>query len=102
MAKKSGDVSFTEYALIRPNVLRSVRRMLDNADVSASEVSRRIGRTSGYMGSMIYNGTVPRTDLFVSIANACGYDVIVRGHGEEWSLTPTPGTIVLDPSDDSA
>ena len=39
---------------------------------------------------MLGDGTTPRIDLMAKIANACGYDLVLLGHGEGLSVTATP------------
>lgn len=39
---------------------------------------------------MLRDATTPGLDLFVKIANACGYDVLVVGHGEAHRLAAEP------------
>ena len=50
---------------------------------ASAAVSREMGRVSTFITTTIGRGTVPKLDTFVRIAAACGYEVVLRGHGEE-------------------
>lgn len=65
---------------------------------SGIQVSREIGRSDNYLWSMLRNKTMPGLDLFVSIANACGYTVELHGplEMETWELYTEDGKLVAD------
>lgn len=63
-----------------------IRHMIRVVGKSFAEVSRAIGRNSRYIPTMLKDATTPGLDLFVKIANACGYDVLLVGHGEAHRL----------------
>lgn len=56
---------------------RIIREMISNSGMSASEISRSMGRSSGYVNTLLSSGSVPGADTFAEIAHACGYDVVV-------------------------
>jgi len=64
----------------------TLQHMVIKSGMTAAEISRSLGRTSGYLATMLNDKRTPRLDLFVSIAQACGYTVQMHGHGETFFL----------------
>ena len=105
-----------------------VRYLVEKSGKSASQVSREIGRTSGYIGSIVHRGTIPSAGVLADIAAACGFALVLVGEREALTVQPVNvavrndcapflgdiiegtgrtetfviGDHVLDPSDDSA
>jgi hypothetical protein len=58
------------------------------------QVSRELGKSKAYVSATINRGNVPRVDTLAEIAKACGYKVVLEGHGERieldagWALDP--------------
>ena len=73
-----------------------IRHMLDWSGMKATDVSRAMGKTSGYLAVMLYNESTPRLDLFIKIAEACGYSLELREAQdyERWDLTTVEGKAV--------
>lgn len=67
---------------------RIIRKMINESGMSASEVSRSMGRSSGYLNTMLSSGSIPGVDTFSEIAHACGYRVVVESpyHTERFAL----------------
>ena len=65
----------------------AIRHMVSVAGKSFADVSREMGRVSRYVSVMLHEAVTPRLDVFVKIANACGYDVLLVGHGEGLRLS---------------
>ena len=67
---------------------RIIREMINGSGMSASEVSRSMGRSSGYLNTMLSSGSIPGVDTFSEIAHACGYEVVVESpyHTERFGL----------------
>ena len=63
-----------------------VRRMVESSGKSAADISREIGRNSRYISVMLYNRTVPNVNLMARVAKACGYRLVIVGHGETIEL----------------
>ena len=74
-----------------------IRHMIATSGKTAAEVSRELGKTSGYIAVLLADGRTPRTDLFVKIANACGFHVQVTGWGdlESWELYSDNGKLLV-------
>lgn len=55
-----------------------VRVLSDTYPEGQRELSRSMGRTSNWIATMLSNGTKPRLDTAAAIADACGYELVVR------------------------
>lgn len=64
-----------------------IRHMVSMSGKKAAEVSRELGKSSGYLAVLLADGRTPRTDLFVKIVEACGYRLVLEGHGESIAVT---------------
>ena len=64
----------------------AIRHMCKVAGKGTPVVSRDIGRGSSFVGSILSRGSVPKADTLARIAEACGYEVVLRGHGEEITI----------------
>lgn len=71
--------------------LEAVRHMCEASGQKIAEVSKAIGRSRAFLSNMLTRGNNPRIDTLISIAQACGYQVVLEGHGEKVVLEPTPG-----------
>lgn len=73
-----------------------IRHMLATSGKTAAEVSREMGNDSNHLSVILSSGRTPRTDLFVKIANACGYHVELKGWGdlESWELYTDGGKVM--------
>jgi hypothetical protein len=58
--------------------LDALRLMVEESGKSQRLISTQIGRHPTYLASLIHSGSYPQIDTFVSIAKACGCEVIVR------------------------
>lgn len=67
---------------------RIIRAIVNESGMSASEISRAMGRSSGYVNTLLSSGAIPGADTFAEIANACGYRVVVESpyHTERYRL----------------
>ena len=67
---------------------RIIRAMVNESGMSASEISRAMGRSSGYVNTLLSSGAIPGADTFAEIASACGYRVVVESpyHTERYRL----------------
>lgn len=58
------------------------RAIIDRSGTSRRKLSKSMGRTPTYLSCSIAQGSMPNLDLFVEVANATGYRVLVE-RGEE-------------------
>lgn len=65
-----------------------VRYLVEKSGKSASRVSREIGRTSGYIGSIVHRGTIPSAGVLADIAAACGYKLVLVGEADALTIQP--------------
>lgn len=63
------------------NIQGLIRHMIRASGKTAAEISREIGKTSGYLSVVLADGRIPRVNLLIAIANACGYTVKLEGLG---------------------
>lgn len=63
-----------------------IRHMLYESGKSGIQVSRELGRSDNFVWSTLRNKSKPRIDLLIKIARVCGYEVTIRGRGEEYVL----------------
>ena len=65
-----------------------IRRMLRMSGKSNRQVSREIGKAESFVSASLSQGVRPRIDTFAHIAEACGYEVLVRSREDVILLTP--------------
>lgn len=70
-----------------------VHHMLYESGKSGIQLARELGRSDNFIWSTLRNNSMPRVDLLIRIANACGYEILLRGRGEEYVLTVDDGEI---------
>lgn len=75
-----------------------IRHMLATSGRTAAQVSRELGYDSNHLSVILSSGRTPRTDLFVKIADACGYHVELKGWGdlESWEVYVRDGVLVAE------
>ena len=71
--------------------IEAIQQMIDSSGVNASQLSTRMGKHRNFVASTIYNGSTPRTDTLAHMADIMGYELVLRGHGEEIPIDP-PGS----------
>ena len=60
------------------NALNTIREVLRREGISASQVSRSMGRNRSYVSILLNHNDTPNASVFIRILDACGYDVIAR------------------------
>lgn len=80
------------------NIADAIKRMCSKSGKGPIKVSRELGKSKAYVSAAINRGNVPRVDTLAKIANACGYTVVLEGHGErielDSDLTPGPSVTI--------
>lgn len=78
-----------------PDIQAIIRHMVTASGMSYAEVSRAMGRNDRYVAGMLKEETTPRLDLFIKIAEACGYVLELRETQdyESWELYVENGRI---------
>ena len=74
---------------------QAFRVIVDASGKSRRALARELGRSEGFISSMLSGGRAPGSDLLAAIARACGYTLALVPHG---STLPS-GSIVLDGKD---
>lgn len=65
------------------NVKQAIDKMCEEAGKSQRTVSKEIGRNPSFLSTSMSKGSVPRVDTMAAIARACGFELVLRGHGVE-------------------
>ena len=68
------------------NVKQAIDKMCEEAGKSQRTVSKEIGRNPSFLSTSMSKGSVPRVDTMAAIARACGFELVLRGHGVEIAL----------------
>lgn len=63
-----------------------VRHMVAMSGKSQRQISLDLGKSGSWLSTTLYNGGNMRVDTLCEVAGACGYDLMVSGHGESFSL----------------
>ena len=59
-----------------------VRHMVDKSGMTQSDVSEKMGKGRGYVLTMTSRGSSPSAANLAKLAKACGYRLVLEGHGE--------------------
>lgn len=70
---------------------QSLVEMVRSSGLSPYRVSLAINRAKNYVSTLLGSDSKPNVELFARIAAACGFEIIVRGHGKEWQLSSDLG-----------
>lgn len=63
------------------NTRDAIERMCELGGKSQRTVSKEIGRNPTFLGTTLSKGSVPRVDTMAKVAEACGFELVLRGHG---------------------
>lgn len=66
--------------------LDAVEHMMESAGIGPIELSRRLGRSRGYISSLMNRGSIPNTDTLTRIAHECGYHAIFESDSDRFEL----------------
>ena len=77
------------------NTSEAIKQMCSTSGKGTTQVSRELGKSKAYVSVAINRSNVPRVDTLLKIAAACGYTVVLEGHGERIELDSemTPGSV---------
>lgn len=53
--------------------IEAIAHMMSSASIGPIEMSRRLGRSRGYVSTLLAQKSVPRVDTLTRIAHECGY-----------------------------
>lgn len=65
-----------------------LRHMVAKSGKSYRQIAREIGRSDSFVSATIAQGSRPRMDTFASIAEVCGYQVVLKSKEEQLDLVP--------------
>lgn len=61
---------------------QALRRMVDMSGKPQRVISADAGKSAGFVQSYLATKRRPSADLLATIARACGYSLVLEGHGE--------------------
>lgn len=64
-----------------------LREMLRTSGNTATGMSQKLGRSNSFLSMAFHDKKSPRTDTLAAICEACGYELIIRGRGSEYTLS---------------
>lgn len=70
------------------NTTECIRHMIEASGLSARKASQLLGKSPTYLGTTITNGSDVSAGNLSGIANVTGYELILRGRGEEIRVDP--------------
>lgn len=68
-----------------------IQTMMKDSGTTGVGLSRAMGKTDGFVSATLARGSVPKVDTFAAMADAMGYEVVVRGHGREYRVGGVEG-----------
>lgn len=66
--------------------LDAITHMMKTAGIGPSELSRRLGKSRGYVSTLLSTGGVPKIDTLTHIAHECGYHNILESGSDRFEL----------------
>ena len=70
------------------NADQAINQMIESSGKSRRRVSQDIGRHPNFITVTLNKGSVPRADTLAAIAGATGYELVLRGNGDEIVIDP--------------
>jgi len=67
-----------------------IKSMLEKEQVSTIEASKALGKSRGYLSSVIAQRVIPKADTLAAICNVLGYDLIARSRVDGYEFTIDP------------
>ena len=72
------------------NARDAALEIIADSGLSAGTLSRRLEKERSYIKSFIKRPSIPRADTLASIADACGYDLVLRRRIDEYEIPIDP------------
>ena len=64
--------------------------MISDSGIPMPTLSRTMGRDRTFLITTVGRGNIPRADTLSKIADACGYDLVLRRRIDEYEITIDP------------
>ncbi len=64
--------------------------MIQDSGMNDRQVSIKLGMSPRYLSNIIYRGSRPNSDTLARVADACGYDLLVRRRIDEMEILIDP------------
>lgn len=68
----------------------AIKSMLDKEGVSTIQASKNMGKSRGYLSSVISQRVIPKADTMAAICDTLGYDLIARSREDGYEFTIDP------------
>lgn len=65
-----------------------IRHIVEQSGKSGIKISNAIGRSDYFISTTVSKGSDVGCSTMAAIADACGYELILKGHGEEIPIDP--------------
>lgn len=72
------------------DVLSALKKAITHSGISNYDLSKALGKTPAYVSVIFSRGSVPKTDTFAKIADAAGYDLLLRSRDDEIEIVIDP------------
>lgn len=66
----------------------ALHTMIEKTGTNKAELSRAIGRSDRFVSTTLGKGSIPRLDTMAALADVMGYELVLRGHGDEIVIDP--------------
>ncbi|MEG0374213.1 MAG: hypothetical protein RR672_01150 [Raoultibacter sp.] len=73
------------------NTRAAIETMMKGSRYNGSQLSSAMGKHRNFLSTTFTKGSIPRVDTLAHMAQVMGYELVLKGHGEE---------IVIDPPED--
>lgn len=67
-----------------------IKTMLEREQVSTIQASKALGKSRGYLSSVIAQRVIPKADTMAGICDTLGYDLIARSREDGYEFTIDP------------
>lgn len=72
------------------DVLAALKTMIETSGTNPTKLARDIGRSSRYVSTTMQKGSDIQCSNMARMAGVMGYELVLRGHGEELVIDPRP------------
>lgn len=72
------------------DAVTAIQGMVEVSGKSQREVSQEIGKVPTFIGTTVYRRSSPRADTLARIAEACGFQLVLEGHGTRMVIDGGP------------
>lgn len=70
------------------NIWDAIDKMKQASGLSGYAISKAMGKNTNFFSAMQYNKNKPLVETLAGLAKATGFELILKGHGEELVIDP--------------